>query len=133
MEKEAYERGTSVYLVDRVVPMLPEKLSNELCSLIEKEEKYTFSAVFQMNNKSEVLNEWYGKTVIKSDKRFSYEEVNHILQKQTKTIEKEISLKKENYMISEDLYEAIIIFNNLAKMLRKERIKEGAISFERKK
>ena len=88
MEKEAYERGTSVYLVDRVVPMLPEKLSNELCSLIEKEEKYTFSAVFQMNNKSEVLNEWYGKTVIKSDKRFSYEEVNHILQKQTKTIDK---------------------------------------------
>ena len=83
--------------------MLPEKLSNELCSLIEKEEKYTFSAVFQMNNKSEVLNEWYGKTVIKSDKRFSYEEVNHILQKQTKTIEKEISLKKENYMISENL------------------------------
>ena len=132
MEKEAYERGTSVYLVDRVVPMLPEKLSNELCSLIEKEEKYTFSAVFQMNNKSEVLNEWYGKTVIKSDKRFSYEEVNHILQKQTKTIEKEISLKKENYMISEDLYEVIIIFNNLAKKLRKERIKEGAISFERK-
>ena len=95
MEKEAYERGTSVYLVDRVVPMLPEKLSNELCSLIEKEEKYTFSAVFQMNNKSEVLNEWYGKTVIKSDKRFSYEEVNHILQKQTKTIEKQVSLQKK--------------------------------------
>ena len=131
MEKEAYERGTSVYLVDRVVPMLPEKLSNELCSLIEKEEKYTFSAVFQMNNKSEVLNEWYGKTVIKSDKRFSYEGKSYIT-KQTKTIEKEISLKKENYMVSEDLYEAIIIFNNLAKMLRKERIKEGAISFERK-
>ena len=132
MDKEAYERGTSVYLVDRVVPMLPEKLSNELCSLIEKEEKYTFSAVFQMNNKSEVLNEWYGKTVIRSDKRFSYEEVNHILQKQTKTIEKEISLQKENYMISEDMYESIVIFNNIAKKLRKERIKEGAISFERK-
>ncbi len=132
MEKEAYERGTSVYLVDRVVPMLPEKLSNELCSLIEKEEKYTFSAVFQMNNKSEILNEWYGKTVIKSDKRFSYQEVNHIIQNQTKTINKHISLQKDSYMISEDLYDAIVIFNNLAKTLRKERIKEGAISFERK-
>ncbi len=132
MEKEAYERGTSVYLVDRVVPMLPEKLSNELCSLIEKEEKYTFSAVFQMNNESEVLNEWYGKTVIKSDKRFSYEEVNHILQNQTKTIKKHISLQKESYIISGDLYDAIIIFNNLAKTLRKKRIKDGAISFERK-
>ena len=132
LEKEAYERGTSVYLVDRVVPMLPEKLSNELCSLREKEEKYTFSAVFQMNYKSKVLNEWYGKTVIKSDKRFSYEEVNHILQKKTKTINKHISLHKETYMISEELYDAIVIFNNLAKKLRKERIKEGAISFERK-
>ena len=132
LEKEAYERGTSVYLVDRVVPMLPEKLSNELCSLREKEEKYTFSAVFQMNYKSKVLNEWYGKTVIKSDKRFSYEEVNHILQKKTKTINKHISLHKETYMISEELYDAIVTFNNLAKKLRKERIKEGAISFERK-
>ena len=132
LEKEAYERGTSVYLVDRVVPMLPEKLSNELCSLREKEIKYTFSAVFQMNYKSKVLNEWYGKTVIKSDKRFSYEEVNHILQKKTKTINKHISLHKETYMISEELYDAIVIFNNLAKKLRKERIKEGAISFERK-
>ena len=132
MDKEAYERGTSVYLVDRVVPMLPEKLSNELCSLREKEEKYTFSAVFQMNNKSEVLNEWYGKTVIKSDKRFSYDEVNHILQKKTKTINKDISLHKETYKISEDIYDAIVIFNNLAKTLRKERIKGGAISFERK-
>ena len=132
MEKEAYERGTSIYLVDRVIPMLPEQLSNELCSLREKEEKYTFSAVFQMNNKSIVLNEWYGKTVIKSDKRFSYEEVNHILQKKTKTINKNISLHKKNYIISDDLYGAIVIFNNLAKILRKERIKEGAISFERK-
>ncbi len=132
MEKHAFERGTSIYLVDRVVPMLPEKLSNELCSLRENEEKYTFSAVFQMNNKSEVLNEWYGKTVIKSDKRFSYEEVNHVLQKKTKTINKHISLHKENYKISEDLYDALIIFSDLAKTLRKERINEGAISFERK-
>ena len=132
MEKEAYERGTSVYLVDRVVPMLPEKLSNELCSLRENEEKFTFSTVFQMNNKCKVLNEWYGKTVIKSDKRFSYEEVNYILQKQTKTINKDISLLKENSVISEALYEALVILNNLAKKLREERIKEGAISFERK-
>ena len=132
MEQHAFERGTSIYLVDRVVPMLPEKLSNELCSLRENEEKYTFSAVFQMNNKSEVLNEWYGKTVIKSDKRFSYEEVNHVLQKKTKTINKHISLHKENYKISEDLYDALIIFSDLAKTLRKERINEGAISFERK-
>ena len=131
MEKEAYERGTSVYLVDRVVPMLPEKLSNELCSLREKEEKYTFSAVFQMNNKSEVLNEWYGKTVIKSDKRFSYEEVNHILQEKTKKINKNISLQKESYTITEDLYDTLQILNKLAKKLREKRIKKGAISFER--
>mgnify|MGYP001391714866 CR=1 FL=1 len=132
MEKEAYERGTSVYLVDRVVPMLPEKLSNELCSLREKEEKYTFSAVFQMNKKSEVLKEWYGKTIINSNRRFSYEEVNYVLKKKTKRIDKDVSVKKENEIISETLYRTLLVLNSLAKNLREDRIKKGALSFERK-
>jgi VacB/RNase II family 3'-5' exoribonuclease len=73
LDKEAYERATSVYLVDRVVPMLPEVLSNGACSLRPQEEKYTFSAVFTVNNKMQIENEWFGKTVILSDHRFSYE------------------------------------------------------------
>src|SRR5690606_8180362 len=74
LEKEAYNRATSVYLVDRVVPMLPENLSNVACSLRPNEDKYTFSAVFEMDDNAKVLNEWYGRTVIHSDRRFTYEE-----------------------------------------------------------
>ena len=74
LDDEAYERATSVYLVDRVVPMLPEVLSNNACSLRPHEEKYTFSAVFQMNDKAEIKNQWFGRTVTYSDARFAYEE-----------------------------------------------------------
>ena len=74
IEAEAYNRATSVYLVDRVVPMLPERLSNNLCSLRPNEDKYTFSAVFEMDDKAKVVNQWYGRTVIRSDHRFSYQE-----------------------------------------------------------
>ena len=80
LDDEAYERATSVYLVDRVVPMLPEVLSNNACSLRPHEEKYTFSAVFEINNKADIVNQWFGRTVTYSDARFAYEEAQHIIE-----------------------------------------------------
>jgi hypothetical protein len=80
IDQEGYERGTSVYLVDRVVPMLPEKLSNFICSLRPDEEKLCYSAVFEMNNNGDVLHEWFGRTVIRSDRRFTYEEAQEIIE-----------------------------------------------------
>src|SRR5690606_40004901 len=80
LDKEAIQRATSVYLVDRVIPMLPEVLSNFVCSLRPNEEKYTFSAVFQMDDEAVVHHQWYGKTVIYSDRRYSYEEVQEIIE-----------------------------------------------------
>src|SRR5690606_15857391 len=79
LDKEAFQRGTSVYLVDRVIPMLPERLSNNLCSLRPNEDKLTFSAVFEMDDKANVITEWFGRTVIHSDRRFSYEEAQEII------------------------------------------------------
>ena len=83
LDEEAYERATSVYLVDRVFPMLPEVLSNNACSLRPHEEKLTFSAVFQMNDKCEIKNEWFGRTVTYSDARFAYEEAQAIIESKT--------------------------------------------------
>ena len=80
MDDEAFSRGTSVYLVDRVVPMLPEKLSNELCSLKPNEDKLCFSAVFKMNEQAEIIDQWFGKTVIHSDRRFAYEEAQKVIE-----------------------------------------------------
>ena len=88
LDDEAYERATSVYLVDRVVPMLPEVLSNNACSLRPNEEKYTFSAVFEMNNKAEIKNQWFGRTVTYSDARFAYEEAQSIIENKTNEIPK---------------------------------------------
>ena len=99
LDQEAYDRATSVYLVDRVVPMLPEVLSNGLCSLRPNEEKYTFSAVFVLNEKADVIEEWYGKTVILSDQRFSYEEVQYIIENQTHNVDNETSLNGSSYEI----------------------------------
>ncbi|QHT67183.1 ribonuclease R [Rhodocytophaga rosea] len=113
LEKEAYRRATSVYLVDRVIPMLPEKLSNELCSLRPNEDKLTFSAVFEMDNNAKILNQWFGRTVIHSDKRFSYEQAQQVLE----TGQGEFS-------------EELLLLNDLAKKLKDERFKKGAISFE---
>jgi ribonuclease R len=79
IDKEAFERATSVYLPDRVYPMLPEKISNELCSLRPHEEKLTFSATFEINEQGKVANTWYGKTIIYSDRRFTYEQVQEII------------------------------------------------------
>lgn len=112
LDKEAYDRATSVYLPDRVSPMLPERISNELCSLRPKEDKLTFSAIFQMTPKAEVKHFWLGKTVIHSDHRFSYEEVQEI-------IEQETGLYRDE----------VLILNTLAQKLRKQRFKKGAINF----
>lgn len=112
LDKEAYQRATSVYLPDRVLPMLPERISNELCSLRPHEDKLTFSAVFQITPKAEVKEYWLGKTVLHSDHRFTYEEVQEI-------IEKEDGLHANE----------ILILNQLAQKFRKQRFKKGAINF----
>ena len=114
LDDEAYERATSVYLVDRVVPMLPEVLSNDVCSLRPNEDKYTFSAVFELNDKAEIQKEWFGRTVIHSDRRFTYEEAQERIE------------TKEG-----DLQEEINVLDGLAKIMRAARIKNGAITFDR--
>ena len=112
LDLEAYKRATSVYLPDRVNPMLPEKISNELCSLRPNEEKFTFSVIFQMNNKGEVKQYWLGKTVIYSDHRYAYEDVQVI-----------IDTKKGIHE------EEILLLNEIAQRLRKNRFNKGAINF----
>ena len=99
LDKEAYNRATSVYLVDRVVPMLPEMLSNGVCSLRPNEEKLTFSAVFKINEKSEIVDQWFGRTVTYSDKRFSYEEAQAIIETQKNIVPENVSLTGETYEI----------------------------------
>jgi ribonuclease R len=112
LDKIAYERATSVYLPDRVNPMLPEKISNELCSLRPNEDKYTFSAVFQITNRAEIKHTWLGRTIIHSNHRFSYEEVQEIIEKKDGLHFKPINL-----------------LNDLAKQFREERFNAGAINF----
>ena len=113
VDKEAQARGTSVYLVDRTVPMLPEKLCNKLCSLRPDEDKLTFSAVFEMTPKAEIVHRWIGRTVIRSDRRYNYEEVQEII------------------LGNQPEEPAILPLNALAGILRKARFKNGAIMFER--
>ena len=108
LDDEAYERATSVYLVDRVVPMLPEVLSNNACSLRPNEEKYTFSAVFELNNNADLINKWFGRTVTYSDARFSYEEAQHIIEAKDLLIPKEIALTKKQYKTTNSIKEAIL-------------------------
>ncbi len=131
LDDEAYERATSVYLVDRVVPMLPEILSNGACSLRPKEEKYTFSAIFEINNKCEILNKWFGRTVTYSDARFAYEEAQAIIETKTNQISKEVSLTGKAYKADESVADAILKLDELAKILRKKRLSAGAISFDK--
>jgi len=131
IEDEAYSRATSVYLVDRVVPMLPEVLSNGVCSLRPNEEKLTFSAVFEINEKAHVLNQWFGRTVTYSDKRFSYEEAQEIIETEGNKISKEISITDEAYTVQPEIVTATLKLNELGKKLRKKRLKEGAITFDR--
>ncbi len=113
LDKEAYERSTSVYLVDRVLPMLPERISNELCSLRPNEDKCTFSAVFTFDKSYKLVDKWFGKTLIHSDRRFAYEEAQEVL---------------ENG--KGDMYEEIKLLDTIAKKLRKAKFKNGAIAFE---
>ncbi|MGB2461002.1 MAG: ribonuclease R, partial [Flavobacteriaceae bacterium] len=131
LDKEAYQRATSIYLVDRVVPMLPERLSNQICSLRPNEEKLTFSAVFEITAAGEVKSEWYGKTVILSDARFAYEEAQHMISSQSKTIPSKISLTSVEYTVKEDVFEAIQHLQNIASTRRKNRLKNGAINFNK--
>lgn len=114
IDDEAYKRATSVYLVDRVVPMLPEVLSNDVCSLRPNEDKFTFSAVFEINDQAEIKNQWFGRTVTHSDRKFSYEEAQERIETQ-----------------EGDLLEEIMTLDRLAKILRKARIENGAITFDR--
>ena len=122
VDEEARSRGTSVYLVDRTVPMLPEKLCNKLCSLRPHEEKLTFSAVFEITSRGRIADQWFGKTVIYSDFRFAYEEAQTI-------IEAGAGVAHEG--VPADIAEAVLILNDLASKLRKKRFASGAISFER--
>jgi ribonuclease R len=114
LDEEAYQRGTSVYLVDRVVPMLPEKLSNGVCSLRPNEDKLCFSAIFQLNDEAEVQKQWFGRTVIHSDKRFAYEDAQSIIETG------EGDLKNE-----------VLTLNRLAIKLREARFSHGSVAFER--
>jgi ribonuclease R len=113
LDKEAYRRATSVYLVDRCVPMLPERLSNELCSLRPNEDKLTFSAIFEIDADAKVKEQWFGRTIIHSIRRFSYEQAQEVIETQ-----------------QGDLVKELTILNTLAKKMRTQRFKEGAISFE---
>ncbi len=131
LDEEAYQRGTSVYLVDRVVPMLPEVLSNFACSLRPQEEKYTFSAVFEINEKAQVTYQWFGRTVIHSDQRFSYEEAQHIIETRGNSIPAEISLTGTEYIVPDPIVNATLKLDELARIFRRNRLSNGAISFDK--
>jgi ribonuclease R/exosome complex exonuclease DIS3/RRP44 len=131
LDDEAYERATSVYLVDRVVPMLPEVLSNKACSLRPHEEKLTFSAVFQMNDKCEIKNEWFGRTVTYSDARFTYEEAQSVIETKSNEIPAAISLTGKTYKTNQNIADAILKMDELAKIMRRKRMSSGAISFDK--
>ena len=155
LDDEAYKRATSVYLVDRVVPMLPEMLSNGVCSLRPKEDKLTFSAVFELNEKAQIISEWFGRTVTYSDQRFAYEEAQYLIEEnQELTVNKQdnsksinsfqagnaelkckipadISITDSAYEVAPEIVEATLKLDILAKILRKKRMKDGAISFDR--
>ncbi len=123
VDKEAQERGTSVYLVDRTVPMLPEKLCNKLCSLRPHEEKLTFSVVVEMTPRGKIESRWFGRTAICSDYRFDYDGAQQIIESDGK--------EPADPAIGQDIREAIVTLNKLASILRKRRFAAGAISFER--
>jgi ribonuclease R len=131
LDDEAYQRATSVYLVDRVVPMLPEVLSNFACSLRPNEEKYTFSAIFEVSENAQVINQWFGRTVIYSDQRFAYEEAQYIIETKDSTIPVDISITGESYTVSDEITQATLKLDELAKILRKKRMANGAISFDK--
>ncbi len=119
IDREAFERGTSVYLVDRTIPMLPEKLCNEVCSLRQDEDKLCFSVVMEMDAKGKVYGNWFGKTVIRSDRRMAYEEAQEIIENGERKVES-----------GEQVADAILKLHAIATVLRAARYKSGAINFE---
>ncbi len=131
LDDEAYQRATSVYLVDRVVPMLPEVLSNNACSLRPNEEKYTFSAVFEIDDKAIIKNQWFGRTVINSNERFAYEEAQHIIETGLNIIPEDISIRKGSYKVENEIVNATLTMDKLAKIMRSKRMDNGAISFDK--
>lgn len=131
LDEEAFNRGTSVYLVDRVVPMLPEILSNQACSLRPNEDKLTFSVIFTIRANGKIEDTWFGRTVTHSIKRFSYEEAQWLLETRGLDVSGDISLSGMEYTISTELLEALLSMNNLAKGLREKRMNDGAISFDK--
>jgi len=132
LDKEAYTRATSIYLVDRVIPMLPEKLSNKVCSLRPLEEKLTFSTCITINKNGEIKEHWFGRTVIKSNYRFSYSEAQEIIETKKNKISKENSLTGKQYAVGDEVVEAILVMDEIAKKSRKNREKIGSINFNKK-
>ena len=147
IDKEACERGTSVYLVDRTVPMLPEVLSNNLCSLRAGEDKLTYSAIFEKTPAGKVVNRWFGRTIINSDRRYSYEQAQEIIETQgdytlkylgemgsgvqTKSIKVSSRRRKGETFSDKQVADAILALYGIAGKLRDERFRTGSISFER--
>ncbi|MEC4113238.1 ribonuclease R [Myroides pelagicus] len=131
LDEEAYNRATSIYLVDRTIPMLPEVLSNFACSLRPNEDKFTFSAVFQLNKKAEIVDQWFGRTVTHSDQRMAYEEAQYIIETKDRVVPAEISITGEKQEISEEVAQAVLTLNDLANILRAKRMSYGAISFDK--
>ncbi len=147
IDKEACERGTSVYLVDRTVPMLPQVLSNNLCSLRAGEDKLTYSAIFEMTPAGKVVNRWFGRTIINSDRRYSYEQAQEIIETQgdytlkylgemgsgvqTKSIKVSSRRRKGETYSDRQVADAILALYGIAGKLRDERFRTGSISFER--
>ena len=147
IDKEAYERGTSVYLVDRTVPMLPEVLSNNLCSLRQGEDKLTYSAIFEMTPAGKVVKRWFGRTIINSDRRYSYEQAQEIIESsgdytlkylgemgsgvETKSIKVSSRKRKGESYSDKEVASAILALHSIARKLREHRFQSGSISFER--
>lgn len=121
LEEEAFKRATSVYLVDRTIPMLPEKLSNNLCSLRPNEDKLVFSAIFEMDIHGTIHKEWFGRCIMHSDKRFSYEQAQEVLESDESNLPEGVS---------EELKRCLLLLNQTAKNLRRDRFKKGAFNFE---
>ncbi len=139
LDKEAFARGTSVYLVDRCVPMLPENLSNGLCSLRPNEDKLCFSAVFKIDQNGHVLEEWFGRTVINSDHRFTYEDAQAVIEAKNdgkvlvyKPIDNGPTGHKDEQVENiNKCYDAVLVLNKIAQRMRKGRSKKGSISFDK--
>jgi len=136
LDKEAYRRGTSVYLVDRVVPMLPERLSNGLCSLRPHEDKLCFSAIFTLDQNGTIVEEWFGRTIINSDHRFTYEGAQEIIEGKSDNLTAELKEywgeHKHLYLLrSKEIKDAVLALDSYAKKIRRKRLGEGSITFDK--